>query len=386
MAYSQHNIRRLKSGFNPKSRQDPDVMKEYQPIPPGREWSVTLFTPEDAPGVTALFHAVYGKDYPVKIYLDPDALIRENLAGTIVSSVAKTTDGHIVGHNALFNSAPCKQVFESGAGLVHKDYRGGQGIFTQMVAHGLAMGPKKFQNIEQVFGEPVCNHPFSQKMGRKTGFITRALEVNLMPAEAYVKEGSARGRVSTMLDFQTVRSRPCTVYMPAVYADFFNFFYEDMDDDREFVLSDHPLPPHLCTRLTSRVFDFAKVARIALAEPGSDLAEVFRKEEARLLKAGIRVIQVWVPTGVPFAGAAVDCLRAEGYFLGGVLPRWFDSDGLLMGKVLDPPEWENMVLYYPRDQEIGKIVRSDYELSLNRKHLSPPADRIPPSRSGEDDQ
>jgi hypothetical protein len=348
-------------------------MKESQPIPSGREWSVTLFSPEDAPGVTALFQAVYGNDYPVKVYLDPDALVRENQAGTIVSSVAKTIDGHIVGHNALFNSAPCKQVFETGAGLVHKDFRGGQGIFTQMVAHGLALGPKKFQNIEQVFGEPVCNHPFSQKLGRKNEFVTRALEVNLMPAEAYAKEGSARGRVSALLYFKTVRSRPVTVYMPAVYAELFPFFYEDMDDEREFVLSDQPLPPHQHTRLTTRVFDYAQVARIALSETGADLAAVFKEEENRLLNAGIRVIQVWVPTGVQFAGAAVDCLRAGGYFLGGVLPRWFDSDGLLMQKVMDPPEWEQIVLYYPRDQKIGKIVRSDYEQTLARQEVPPGA-------------
>jgi hypothetical protein len=187
-----------------------------------------------------------------------------------------------------------------------------------------------------------------------------------MPAEAYAKESSARDRVSALLYFKTVRSRPVTVYMPAVYADLFAFFYEDMDDERKFILSDQPLPSRLTTRLTTRVFDFAKVARIALEEPGSDLAAVFKGEETRLLNAGIRVIQVWVPTGVAFAGAAVDCLRAGGYFLGGVLPRWFDSDGLLMQKVMDPPEWEQIVLYYPRGQEIGKIVRSDYEQTLAR--------------------
>jgi hypothetical protein len=344
-------------------------MKDLKPIPPGLAWSVTLFSPEDAPGVTALFRAVYGNDYPVKAYLEPDNLIRENRAGTIVSSVAKTTEGHIVGHNALFNSAPCKQVFETGAGLVHKDYRGGQGIFTQMVAHGLALGPERFEHIEQVFGEPVCNHPFSQKLGRKTGFVTRALEVNLMPAEAYAKEGSARGRVSALLYFKTIRSRPCAVHMPAVYADLFDFFYEDMDDDRDFVLSDQPLPPDSTTRLTTQVFDFAGVARIALEEAGSDLETVFPKEEARLLNAGIRVIQVWVSTGVPFAGAVVDFFRSGGYFLGGVLPRWFDSDGLLMQKVMDPPEWDQMVLYYPRDREIGKMVRADHEQAGGRRFL-----------------
>jgi hypothetical protein len=103
---------------------------------------------------------------------------------------------------------------------------------------------------------------------------------------------------------------------------------------------------------------------------GSDLAAVFAEEEARLLDAGIRVIQVWVSTGVPFAGAVVDFFRSGGYFLGGVLPRWFDADGLLMQKVVDPPEWDQMVLYYPRDREIGKMVRADYDQAKGRRFLS----------------
>ncbi len=104
-----------------------------------------------------------------------------------------------------------------------------------------------------------------------------------------------------------------------------------MDDKRNFVPSDQPLPPHSTTRLTTQVFDFAGVARIALAEAGSDLVALFTKEESRLLNTGIRVIQVWVSTGIPFVGAVVD-FSVRGYFLGGVLPRWFDSDGLLMQK------------------------------------------------------
>ena len=97
--------------------------------------------------------------------------------------------------------------------------------------------------------------------------------------------------------------------------------------------------------------------------------------------AGIRVIQVWVSTGVPFAGAVVDFFRSGGYFLGGVLPRWFDADGLLMQKVMDPPEWDRMVLYYPRDQEIGQIIRADYEQSKGRRFLSSQAG--PGSRKGD---
>lgn len=331
-----------------------------QTLQPGREWSISLFTPGDAPGVAALFREVYGEDYPIKAYLDPDRLIRENRAGTIISSVARTPEGRIVGHNALFNVAPCTRVFESGAGLVHRDYRGGHGIFTRLVQHGIQAGPGRFP-VESVFGEPVCNHPFSQKMCRSVGFLPRALEVGLMPAQAYAREQSARGRVSTLLEFITLKPRPCTVYVPGAYEKEIPVFYEDMDDERRFEPSDASPPAGTATRLTTRIFDFAAVARVAVPDPGQDFETVFRAEEKRLLASCIRVIQAWLPSGVPWIGNAVDRLRSMGYFLGGVLPRWFDGDGLLMEKITDPPDWDGMVLEFERARRLADLVKADYE-------------------------
>ncbi|MFA5904453.1 MAG: hypothetical protein WC836_11015 [Desulfobacula sp.] len=338
------------------------------PIEPGQEWTVELFTPKDALGVTNLFSGIYGTGYPVKTYVDPDLLTQENLAGRVISSVARTAKGDIVGHNALFNSSPCRKIFESGAGLVHADYRGGHGIFTQLVAHGLTVGRNR-PDIELIYFEPVCNHPFSQKLCHGQGAVTRAIEVNLMPAAAYAKEASASGRVTTLLDFLTLKSCPLPVHVPKAYEAIFPVFYEDMDDDRQFILSVKPLPSQKSTRLDTQVFDFAQVARVAVKDLGQDFHAVMNTEEDRLLKQGIRVIQVWLSSGDSSVGEAVDDLRLQGYFFGGVLPRWFDSDGLLMEKVMDPPVWDEMNLYFERSRTLMALIRKDREevLDLSRK-------------------
>jgi hypothetical protein len=329
------------------------------PIEPGQEWTVELFTPKDARGVTDLFSGIYGAGYPVKTYVDPDLLIEENLAGRVISSVAKTAKGDIVGHNALFNSSPCKKIFESGAGLVHADYRGGHGIFTQLVAHGLAVGRER-SDIELIYFEPVCNHPFSQKLCHGQAAVTRAIEINLMPAATYAKEAGAQGRVTTLLDFITLKPSPCTVHIPKAYESIFPIFYEDMDDERQFVLSAQPLSSQR-TILDTQVFDFAQVSRVAVKALGRDFHAVMQAEEDQLLQQGVRVIQVWLSSGDPSVGEAVDKLRSSGYFFGGVLPRWFDSDGILMEKVLDTPVWEAINLYFERSQTLMVLIRKDWE-------------------------
>ncbi len=334
-------------------------MQKIETIEPGQEWTVDLFRPEDAHGVVSLFREIYGDEYPIKIYLDPDLLIQENAAGRVISSVARTARGDIAGHNALFQNAPCANTFESGAGVFQKAYRGGRGHF-RLMAHGLEIG-KQFSAVEQVFGEPVCNHPVTQIYCRDLGFATRAVEVSLMPAELYAREAAARGRVSTLLDFVTLKSKPCDVYVPDAYENLFPVFYADMDDERRFFPSDRALPADVSTRLSTRVFPFAQVARIAVESPGDDFGPAIADDEKRLLAGGVRVVQVCLATGFPWTGRAVDILRTRGYFFCGVLPRWFDTDGMLMEKIPDEPDWGSMTLQFDRAKELAELVRTDWE-------------------------
>ncbi len=329
-------------------------------IASGQKWQIDLFRPEDAEGVARLFRSVYGAGYPIRTYVEPELLQKENAARRVISSVARTVNGDIVGHNALFQSAPYKRSYESGAGLVHKDYRGGQGILTDMVAHGIEIGQRNF-GIELVYGEAVCNHIFSQKVCHKLNLIAQALEVDLMPATAYDKEGSATGRVSTMLCFRTLASRPLTVYLPAVYQKQLKFLYGNLDDTRTLKTADHKLPPKAKTKLDTEVFDFAQVARIAVTEAGDDLDVILNAAEEKLKKAGIKVFQVWLKLAEESVGDAVNRLRETGYFFGGILPRWFDGDGLLLQKIIGRPNWEKIQVHYDNDRKLLEMVHADWQ-------------------------
>lgn len=333
-------------------------------IEPGQSWEVDLFRPEDAPGVTRLFRLVYGEGYPVRTFIDPERLIEENAAGRTISSVARTPKGDIVGHNALFNSAPFDKIYEGGAGLVHPAYRGGAGIFTQMGVHGQNVAAVKF-GVETIFGEPVCNHVFSQKMCAGLGWVTRAMEVDLMPAAAYAKEASASGRVTTLLDFRTLVPKPHTVHVPASYEEELRFAYEGFDDHRDFVLSGEAVPEDIATHIDAQIFDFAQVARLAVTQAGRDFEEALDRQETAAKEKNVIVIQVWVNLGWPWVGETVKRLRGRGYFLGGVLPRWFDQDGFLMQKIFAPPSWDGIRLQFDRSKKLLELVHRDWLRTQN---------------------
>ena len=332
-------------------------------IEPGQSYVFDLFRPEDAEGVVRLFKTVYGEGYPIRTFIDPKLLITENAAGRTISSVARTPKGDIVGHNAIFCSAPYKKVYESGAGLVHPNYRGGAGIFTGLGLHGEKTAAPQF-GVEAIFGEPVCNHVFAQRATAGAGYVTQAVEVDLMPASAYDKEKSALGRVSTLLDFKTLQDKPHGVYLPRVYGEPLNYLYSGLDDKRQIHLSAAEQPPEGFTDLDVQIFDFARVARITVNQAGKDLGQVLGSEEKKILGRDVIVVQVWLNLAWPWINTIVLDLQTRGYFLGGLLPRWFDTDGMLMQKIIGRPNWEGIQLYFDRAKKLLEWVRTDWERTI----------------------
>ncbi len=328
-------------------------------IEPGQEWEVDLFRPEDAPGVIALFRTVYGDGYPVKTFTDPERLIAENAARRTISSVARTKKGDIVGHCSIFNSTPYNGLYESGAGLVLPLYRGGKGVSTRMMEHGVEMA-RKF-GLTAVWGEPVCNHVFQQKAVLKLGAKTHGVEVDLMPASAYAQEKSSSGRVSVLVDFISNLKKPHRVFLPKIYEEIMRFIYDGSEEKREMLISREILPASPGTEVKVQVFDFAQVARLALHEAGADLSAVIGAQEEGLRARGVIVFQIWLKLSWPYIGGAVEALRGRGYFFGAVLPRWFDEDGMLMQRIIGRPNWEGIQIYSDRAKKVLELVKADWK-------------------------
>ncbi|RJR34840.1 MAG: hypothetical protein C4567_15100 [Deltaproteobacteria bacterium] len=333
------------------------------PIEAGQTWKLDLFRPEDALGVTRLFRLVYGDGYPVKTFTDPELLIRENAARRTISNVARTAKGDIVGHSALYNSAPFPGLYESGSTVVAPNYRAGVMGF-RLVQYSVRKVAPLF-GIEIMFGEGVCNHVTMQKIGIKLNFLPCALEVDLMPAEAYTKEESAAGRVAAVLQFDIITPKPQTIRVPAAYTEMLRFIYGGIRHECRFVPSAEDLPDGPETRMESQIFDFAQVARFTVHEAGADFAAVFAQEENAARQKGTIVHQVFLKLSWPWVGQTVELLRNRGYFAGGVLPRWLDVDGFLMQKVFGPPHWDGIQVFGERSAHLLELVKDDWERSIH---------------------
>lgn len=329
-----------------------------------RSFTVGLFEEGDGQGVADLFRKVYGEAYPVKLVYDPEALASAFEARENIPVVARAADGRVIAYQALYRSAPNIAVYEAGQGLVYPDFRG-RGINSEISRY---MRDILIPDLgaESVFGEAVCNHTHMQKTWGGLGNTETALEVDLMPREAYAAEGSASGRVSTFFMCAVDERRPPLIYLPAPYEGPLRYMYEGIEGRRDFRIGDGSLPK-VDSEMAVQVFGFANVARMTINEAGEDFESLLARKELELFGKKVVVFQAWLKLSWPFIDRVIEILRGRGYFLGGLLPRWFaGSDGILMQKLVEQPNWDGIHPYSERAVRILEMVRKDWEERCHR--------------------
>ncbi|MBP7737697.1 MAG: hypothetical protein KA369_17070 [Spirochaetes bacterium] len=325
----------------------------------GKRHTVRLFRREDAPQITKLFRAVYGDGYPARFVYDPEKIIEAFEKGESYSIVAVMEDGSLAGQCSLFRSSPYRGLYENGAGLVLPQYRkmGINEDILDFIYKSKDLAARL--GMEELWGEAVCNHVFMQKAVLRHGAVETALEVDLMPSEAYEKEKSAGGRVAAINSFICYRPRTMDIHAPRAYEDALAWIYGGLDDSRMIRPAAGELPG-IATVRDVQLLEFARVARINVDECGSDFRKSMEELEEDLKVKNMAVTQVRLKLTKPWIGGAVEILRSMGYFFGGPLPRWFDDDGLLMQKTHGTPDWEAIHLHSDRARRIRDLVFEDW--------------------------
>jgi hypothetical protein len=145
------------------------------------------------------------------------------------------------------------------------------------------------------------------------------------------------------------------VYLPQPYAEFMTQLYGQLGLERKNLAGE-------ALAGTTDSDDFllpdAGIARITIKKAGNDFNRVIQDLEARAGKQSL--VQVYLNLGDHACPRAVDLLREKGDFWGGLLPLWFQSDGLIMQKLPGEPDWEGLHLHNKEAEAMLGFLRSDY--------------------------
>ncbi len=336
------------------------LKEEAYQVKPDQDFEIAVMEPEDAWGVVRCYYGVYGEHYPFEVNYLPARLIEENRSKNLRTVVARAGNGDIIACGALYrSSAYHPKVYEYGQAVVLPEYRSS---FAALCLQDYIFNVLASQeDIDEIFGEGVCNHLIIQKMAVFIDFRETGLELGLMPAAAYPMEDFPGERVSTLLSFQTVRDKEQRVYFPRQYTPVLDYVMSGLNISRSVQASETQVPPGSTTGIQTQLFDFAQVARFNVYRLGEDFSALLAAGEQEAQNRDMQVIQVFINLGEAWSGWAITLLRDKGYFFGGFLPRWFDTDGLLMQKLVKLPNFASIKLYSERAHKILDFIRQDLE-------------------------
>lgn len=336
------------------------LRQSVREITPGQKFEVLDFAPEHAPGIAALFHAVYGDKFPVDSVYDPDQIIEANAHGQVRHIVGRTTSGDIVGLHALFRNPPGGNIMEAGSWIVLPSYRN-TSLAVRMAQRTLTV--KAIQlGLHVIHTQNVCDHVISQKVSDKFKLRTFALELEAMPARPDDEQGDSAGRITLADAFQVLQDSPHGLRIPDVYADALGRLYAAHGLHREFLADG---PPQGDTLESAQIMEVASLARLTVESIGRDIADRLVRFEAD--HSGRLIRQLVLPLWQPGVSEAVRAARAAGYFLGGLLPLWNDRDMLLMQKLRSAPDYSRIQLFTQESRDLLDVIVADRESVLGSR-------------------
>ncbi len=346
------------------------LLEARREIEPGQDVSLGLFRPEDALGIALANYETYGDAFPLEYVYDPEEIVRRNATDDHYTVVARTPGGDVVGLCGLFRNAPNPDVYEAGQLMVLKNYRKRE-VGTELYKAALSSLPRRLR-IPVLFGEALSNYTASQRLCHSEGLVFTGLEVECMPSRVYAKECGVSRNVSLFWMFKVFEHTAREVHPPEAYRAFCDAIYAEMELPRVVV----PASTLTGDTLASQFYlQENGLLRLTVTRAGRDFGEAVSAAEARAGDQG--VVQVFVNLGDAAAPQAVDMLRGRGYFFGGLLPFWFGSDGLLMQKVGQEPDWNAIQVCGPKAAAVRDMVREDFERAKCRETGLPdlPGDR-----------
>ncbi len=281
--------------------------------------------------IPALFEEVYRDSYRNPGVYDAGYLTKRMSRGEMVSTVAVTRGGHVIGHCALVKDNRRARIAQAEMSVVSRPFRN-IGCESQMLAAVIQEGRKDF--LWGIASQSATHHVFAQKAGQKFGFKRIGLQVGIV-SDRRTYDGShpAPGRrPSLAIGYLPLRDGPKTaIYPPGHHRDFIDMLFKDAGLNRTFLSpetkNDRPFTGRASMRLSMITHD---VAKITIDRYGMAIFRCVGEVLQDLKARDIRYISMELPLGSPFTATACSEFEQLGFFIAGIMPHSSIGDALIL--------------------------------------------------------
>jgi anti-sigma regulatory factor (Ser/Thr protein kinase) len=321
--------------------ESPDALRRFDdavPLAPPQEYVLRVAGADghedDWARIARVMYRAYAFSYPIDDFYLPQRIRELNREGHVLSVVAVSEQGEVVGHYALdvqgFGQFGLKQPLtgEIGKAVVDPAHRS-RGLMERM--RSFIETCSRERGLVSVFSEPTMAHPFSQRTNERLGARACAMLVALVGVKMELQsiEGSSRARTSLMFYFQPFGPQPSRrVYLPPHHRDILARTYAGCGIEIEALEAPQTLAGE--SVLDAQYVGMADFGNIAVHQVGADIAGALRDSVRNLVRrAGARVIFLGLRLDDPGCPAA--CVEAErlGFFYAGLSPLFDDGHDVL---------------------------------------------------------
>jgi serine/threonine-protein kinase RsbW len=293
---------------------------------------VAPLKPDQAIEVCKTLYKAYGYSYFYPHMYYPERIVELNQSGHLISAVALTDEGEVVGHAALIKTDPHARIAELGIGAVKPEYRS-QGVLSR-ISEFLTIKARA-DGLLGIFGQAVTNHTFSQQVGLRMGFKDSAILLAYVPMTSSFRQItdklSQRDSVVVHYLYLNKPSRN-TVYLPGHHKGMLVKIYHDLGLTFELEATECGLKrvPDDEAVVRTIVTNVTGLAKIHVAQYGKNvLAEVKTRLKDLCMKK-FEIVYLYLDLSDPFTCLFTEEFEKLGFFFSGLLPGGADGDALIL--------------------------------------------------------
>lgn len=316
-----------------------------------------LFEPRDALEIARCAWYAYGYSYPNAHVFFPDRMVELNARGELLSLVAVTPEGDLMGHCAAEFPEAGAPSAEIGMAFVKPAYAS-QGVLKGLTARLLEICRER--DLQSVYVQAVTSHVASQRAALASGFIPCALLVGAYPEKLDFKTmgGLFGNRLSLLCALQLLTSLDVPpLFVPPRHGPMVARLYEAFRLRPTFAeVPPSPLPEHGETSV--RVEEAINAASVRVRSVGRESVAHLTRVTRDLCLRRVDVIRMALPLEDPGTPELCGAMEEQGYFFAGIFPEGHREHKLLL-QYLNNVEWDDQKIqvFGPLTQELLAYVR-----------------------------
>lgn len=356
----------LKLGLNLESKIEDLFSRKQLDFAPDEIEIRKIDIPEIS-GLSALFHKVYGYDYINEYVYFPETLREMMDRGDLISIVALSPSGKLIGHVGLVRWNKNPAVYEAALGVIDPETKR-NGLFGLLFHR--AMEELEALTMQYCVYDLVTNHDFSQRLVSKYGCREMALFLGNQVSSTQArleslgmgKDPKETDRYALLVGVKAGQPHPFgkEVVLPPNIGEPCEFILKPLGVEWVPTPRFYPMPVQgeysvsIQPEQKAAVFDFHKPGRTAL----KGVLNHWRQ----LLREGIQYVAVDIPLNVPGIGQIYDHLARHGFFMAGFIPYHYRDVLGIRFQFLLPTRvnFDEIKVFSPTAQKILKMVKDDY--------------------------